>query len=609
MFIPFHHSHPCCPTQIPIVVAENKMDLFRRAEHTDEQALARKRQQIVALMQQFPCIRQCIKCSAKTLVRVDDVVQKAQQAVWYPLEPVYDLQKACLTVPAQRALRRIFRMFDTDRDGLLSDTELESFQRYTYRVPILDRDLQAWKKVICRHVLSEPHGAVLERGKFTLTGFWAIFDLFVSQNRLDVVWQCLRHYGYDDDLRLHIPELPARASWRLSSGARKFLEEVRDESFDVFEPPALPPWHAERVSKVFEGCFSTPKIQDETPSGSPNASIIAPGPDLSSSGISILSASDSLPSLHVSPTVTATSGASSPTLSSVDDWLNKWHVVAAVSPVVAREELFRLGHTENPPERRSSRRKAKPPKKTSSFCTSSREIRVIVLGHAGCGKTALIQYLTGQEGELSPTQRPETCGTYCTLPRNDEDGRDLLVHLLFTDVPVLAQSQLANMCQQDEGVFDLALLAFDCSQESSWLYVKNLEETFLEAETPRVFVGCKSDLVKDSPVVQASTKHCQAQDLEEPRLTSTTAELEERQAVLEHLARAILHDRGIQRLRSRPHEEQKRREAAQRKRRNMLWLGGIVSVVVAVGWFMSGKTPTNKAKGNWFASLFRTKQS
>jgi len=78
----------CFFLQLPVIVAGNKMDLFlpsSTAGVTDEQVLARSRQQIVSLMQRFRFIRQCIKCSAKNLLRVDEVVLKAQQAVIYPL--------------------------------------------------------------------------------------------------------------------------------------------------------------------------------------------------------------------------------------------------------------------------------------------------------------------------------------------------------------------------------------------------------------------------------------------------------------------------------------------------------------------------------------------
>lgn len=101
---------------MPVIIAGNKMDLFRpsnSAGMTDEQALARSRQQIVSLMQRFRFVRQCSKCSAKNLLRVDEVFLKAQQAVLYPFTPLYDLETGRLTDNCQRAFTRIFRMYCT----------------------------------------------------------------------------------------------------------------------------------------------------------------------------------------------------------------------------------------------------------------------------------------------------------------------------------------------------------------------------------------------------------------------------------------------------------------------------------------------------------------
>jgi hypothetical protein len=166
------------PQQIPVVVAENKMDLFltvsrssaataaaaatagggntttattttRTKNSNNDRLLSRKRQQIVALMQRFPFVRQCIKCSAKTAQRVDDVFLKAQQAVIYPfVPPLYDLTTGNMTIECKRALTRIFRIFDRDHDGLLSDHELLRFERDTYTLSIFDRELNEWKKHI-----------------------------------------------------------------------------------------------------------------------------------------------------------------------------------------------------------------------------------------------------------------------------------------------------------------------------------------------------------------------------------------------------------------------------------------------------------------------------
>ena len=88
-------------------------------------------------------------------------------------------------------------MFDTDYDGLLSNSELDAFQYHTFRLPLVDRDLQGWKKVVSRSNTSQQ--VVVQDGKFTVAGFLAIFDVFISQNRLDVPWKVLRKFGYSND--------------------------------------------------------------------------------------------------------------------------------------------------------------------------------------------------------------------------------------------------------------------------------------------------------------------------------------------------------------------------------------------------------------------------
>ena len=296
-------------------MAENKFDLFRATtcsvsatatrpspHSTDEQAaLARmKRQQIVALMQRFPFVRQCIKCSAKDLLRVDDVFLKAQQAVLYPfVPPLYDLETGQLTIECKRAFTRIFRMFDKDYDGLLSDAEWDRFQRDTFNFAIVDSDLAAWKKVLTRNNLSETEERVLQDDKFTIQGFLTMFDVFIGQNRLDVVWQALRKFNYDDDLNLHIPDSimnpeddvgGTTSSWKLSSTAKQFLTNIfrqfdSDKDgylspddiitiFSVLPPPALPPWHPLRAPELFEGCFSVPK---ESPTNGSSSGTDSPG--------------------------------------------------------------------------------------------------------------------------------------------------------------------------------------------------------------------------------------------------------------------------------------------------------------------------------------------
>lgn len=687
------------------------------AGQTDEQALARKRQQIVSLMQRFPFVRQCIKCSAKNLLRVDDVFLKAQQAVLYPfVPPLYDLETGQLTVECKRAFSRIFRMFDKDHDGLLADAELDGFQRETYNVAVFDRDLAAWKKVVTRNNPSETDESVLQDGKFTIQGFLTIFDVFISQNRLDVVWQALRKFNYDDDLNLHVPDSVTNpdedaspgssttVSWKLSHAAKQFLTRLFRQfdsdkdgflspedlvtMFSILPPPALPPWHPMRAPELFEGCFSLPKESPTSGSSSGSASptfggdasLIVPSAAmtlqqslLSTSGVSILSASDSLPSVDV--------GGMHPLSKSLSylEWMGHWHAISAISPSVTRAELYRLGHVEDYHKKsrqasefrrrsRDHRYKAKKKKVLDELDVAgensgayydttlrSREMRVLVLGSRGCGKTALLNALCGTfDGSLdgsiravdtSSTSRPETSTTFVKLKRSfapqsgsgkidEREGEEFVVHLVFTDVPVAAAArqqehylQLSELfgsaTSPKDRVCDLAMLVFDCTDSSSLAVVKDLESKLLTKETPRLFVGTKSDLIvapepedgdaRPGTVLDEAVVHCRGSDLEPPLLTSAS-EMglgtggEERTKALDHFARCALNDEpGIEHLKSRPHEAEKRREAA--RRRKMMWLGGIVSVgvVVAVGvgllWGGSAKKDQKGGFG-WLRNFF-----
>jgi Ras family protein T1 len=678
----YKHTHKNTHTQVPVIVAENKMDLFRpssSAAMTDEQALARKRQQIVSLMQRFPFVRQCIKCSAKNLLRVDDIFLKAQQAVLYPFTPpLYDLETGRLTVECKRAFTRIFRMYDRDHDGLLSDAELDRFQRETYHVAVFDRDLAAWKKVVTRNNPTDE--AVIQDGIFTIPGFLAIFDVFISQNRLDVVWQALRKFGYDDDLNLHVPESVTTPNdenslarnWKLSTSAKKFLANMFHQfdsdndgvvsaddilsMFSILPPPALPPWHPARASKLFGGCFSLPKevASDISPRSSSNFSeslivpAVAMSQALSNSGLSILSASDSLPSVDLNMHT-----ASKPL--SFLEWMGHWHAISAISPSVTRAELFRLGHVEDSRKKPESRRRSRKKKSISptdvhyDSSLRSREVRVLVLGSHSSGKTALLNALCGafdgrtsaaKATDTTATARPETSSAFCKLKRKtstnggkaDEEGEELVVHLVFTDVPETAAASqeehyrelselFGSTTSPKDRVCDLAMLVFDCSKGSSLSYAKELETNLLTKETPRIFVGTKGDLrpapepedgdVYPATVVDAAEIHCRESDLEPPLLTSAADSMlannsEERAQALDHLARCILCEPGIARIRSRPHEEKKRREAAHRKK--MMWFGGVLSVgvvvAVAVGfiWGGTGKKDQRSGLSCWLRS-------
>ena len=242
---------------MPVILAGNKMDILHQQDINDEEALIRSRQQFISLGQRFRFVRERIKCSARNLMGVTKIFDKARQAVLYPQTPICDMATCQLTQSCRNALTRIFRMYDKDRDGKLSVDELAKFQMQTFDVPIFESDLSRWKKVLTKQNPNEP---VLKDGKFSLANFFAVFDLFVDKNRLDFPWVVLRKYGYDDDLNLKIPthvtDIEKTKDWRLTYSAQTFLMEMFHQFdvdkdgmlsvddiiniFSIFPDPALP---------------------------------------------------------------------------------------------------------------------------------------------------------------------------------------------------------------------------------------------------------------------------------------------------------------------------------------------------------------------------------
>ncbi len=679
------------------------MDLFlpsSTAGVSDEQVLARSRQQIVSLMQRFRFIRQCIKCSAKNLLRVDEVFLKAQQAVLYPFTPLYDLDIGRLSEECKRAFTRIFRMYDKDHDGLLSHAELDRFQHETFHVPVYERDLTGWKKVVTRN---NPNEEVVRDGKFTVAGFLAIFDVFISQNRLDVPWQALRKFGYDDNLVLHVPESikvgielnhPVGSTgqsppqykerdWSLTPSSRRFLTDLFHQFdsnndgilsiediqsiFSIVTDPALPPWHPLRALEEFDGCFSIPTMPS-SPVASADSSSSSPGDSssplnmsqsLSASGITIVSG-DSFPSVDISAVSGSFTNVISKPLSYLE-WMGLWHAISSISPPQTRAELFRLGHIEDPKRYKKSRRGKKKsavaPNITSDSLLPSREVRALLLGSPGSGKTALLNALGPcPRDPLSTikTRSPRTSSTFVKLKRksskskSDNQEEYFVAHIIITEVPEAAAENQAQRRKElaeilNGGGCDLVVLAFDSTNSASLAYAKHLESSLLTDEMARVYVGTKSDQCsptedrdieedddwRPTTVIDEAAMHCRELDLEPPLVTSASdtmfsaqGELGDfhRQKALEHLARCVLAESDSDRLRSKPHEERKREEAAKRRNRKMIWFGVGVGVAVAVvGYLITGATGGSgsrqgsegkgRARLSWFRNLFSLSSS
>ena len=62
------------------------------------------------------------------MLNVSEVFYFAQKAVLHPTAPLYDSREHVLKPQCVEALKRIFKLCDTDKDNILNDDELNEFQ-------------------------------------------------------------------------------------------------------------------------------------------------------------------------------------------------------------------------------------------------------------------------------------------------------------------------------------------------------------------------------------------------------------------------------------------------------------------------------------------------
>jgi mitochondrial Rho GTPase 1 len=95
------------------------------------------------------------------------------------------------------ALRRIFKLCDTNRDGILDASELNDFQRKCFDAPLQQQELEGIKSLVREH----SEDGVRDDG-LTEEGFLFLHTIFIQKGRLETTWTVLRTFGYAEDLRL-----------------------------------------------------------------------------------------------------------------------------------------------------------------------------------------------------------------------------------------------------------------------------------------------------------------------------------------------------------------------------------------------------------------------
>lgn len=158
----------CCSC---VTIACNKDDLLEEDKKRGVHAI--QNQTISHLMHKYSCVKDSVVTSPKTdLSSLEHLMYATESMIVFPKDYLFDpYQTSCknfeFTPTCTRALTRIFRWFDVDYDGLLSNTELQQLDMYCFNIQTSLKDIENIKNATARKV---PGG--VKDNKVTITGFF-----------------------------------------------------------------------------------------------------------------------------------------------------------------------------------------------------------------------------------------------------------------------------------------------------------------------------------------------------------------------------------------------------------------------------------------------------
>ncbi|KAF8105483.1 hypothetical protein N665_0157s0067 [Sinapis alba] len=454
--------------KVPIIVAGCKLDL------RDDNNPVSLEQVMSPIMHQFREIETCIECSALKQLQAQEVFYYAQKTVLHPTGPLFDQESQSLKPRCVRALKRIFILCDHDRDGALSEAELNDFQVKCFHAPLQPSEIEGVKRVVQEKL---PEG-VNERG-LTVTGFLFLHALFIEKGRLETTWTVLRKFGYNNDIRLADELLPPslfkRApdqSVELTDVAIDFLKGM----YVLFDDDGDNNLRPQEIEDLFSTAPESPWTE-------------APYVDAAEK--------------------TALGGLS------FDAFLSLWSLMTILEPARSVEHLIYIGFPGDPSSAiRLTRRRRLDRKKQQC---ERKVFQCFVFGPNNAGKSALLNCFLGRSHADNPGS---TADERYAVNMVDDSGSAKKTLVMREISEGGAQGIFSS--KESLAACDIALFVYDSSDESSWRRATELlveVATHGEAtgyEVPCLMVSAKDDLDSFPIAIQESTRVTQDMGIEPP---------------------------------------------------------------------------------------------
>ena len=356
--------------------------------------------------------------------RVSDVFFAAQRAVLAPLSPLFDPTTAQLRPAAVKALRRLFRLFDGDEDGLLSEVELTRYQSACHGRALSSGAITAVQLLLSKQnqpdlyrtlpsslspstspssrapssSLAAPASPLSPSDSIGITfaGFCILHVLMLhSSQRADVVWSVLTAFGYDTRT---LTLTDAYVSSLLPAVTKDSTAELSQVAVDFLTRT----FH--RFDDDRDGLLSfTRPAGSVSPSNVEEAFAAAPDSPFAATAVRFVSSSKGAVDLH--------------------GWLSLWSLLALTHPLDTVRYLAYLSYptppfsySTLPPLQLAVRVQPTPAQERKSNVFTRRTVTCLVLGAAGTGKSALCSAFIGRPFSAAGDSAASTPRTGLTTP-------------------------------------------------------------------------------------------------------------------------------------------------------------------------------------------------
>ena len=431
---------------LPVVVCSNKSDLTPEGSFSQVAD-----EEMKPVMAEFREIDTCIRTSAKQNTNVVEAILLCQNAVAYPLAPLFDYKEGRLKPACVDALRRVFYLCDKDHDGFLNDNEMRALEAKVSGRPSTDEEIASIKKAIKK---SMPE-AELDDG-IDLPAFLQMNKLYAEGGNHGNVWRILRKHRYTDSLSLEDSllrpgfEVPMYSSAELSPAGYEFFVDL----FLLFD-------------KNKDGVLDRDELEE----------LFAPTPGLPRSWTDA-----SFPS----STVRNEAG-----YITLQGWLAQWSMTTFLEPKTTLEYLAYLGfEPSNPRESTTSALKiTKPRKRRRRLDKVERTVvHCYILGAPGAGKSSVLDTFLKIpfDGLHRPTIQPRRAVDSVELPGGKQ------CYLILEELALHEHAVLENQAKLDAA--DLVCYAYDSSDPDSFSHIVELRQKYPQLdELPAVYTALKAD--------------------------------------------------------------------------------------------------------------------